>query len=115
MMTTVPALPVRSCSLSTRAPGSGSRPHRWEPGTMRSAPFSSVKSSSIQTELQTQYPRSSATAPLSACSGWPQLLRGLAERTFRLLSLKSGPNTAAYQNFRSFDDLLEDLTLVHPI
>ena len=68
---------------------------RCEPGTIRVAPFSGVKSSSIHTELHTQYPDSSAIAALSACSGWSHGLCGSADRTFRLLSLNFGPSTCA--------------------
>jgi len=44
---------VRGASGSASA-SCGSLRHLCEPGTMRMAPFSGVKSSSIQTELQTQ-------------------------------------------------------------
>ena len=40
--------------------------HWCDPGMIRNAPFSGVKSSIIQTVLQTQYPFSSAMAPMSA-------------------------------------------------
>src|ERR1022692_5198017 len=68
--TTVPAFPVTSCcsGCGSYIPGGGALPQRCDPGTMRVAPFSGVKSSSIHTEFATQYPRSSDTAPLSACS-----------------------------------------------
>ena len=55
-MTTVPALPVTSTSPGAEpaSPGSRQAPPGCERGTIRVAPFSGVKSSSIQTELQTQ-------------------------------------------------------------
>ena len=56
MITTVPAVPVTSSSSARElvSPGSGRRRQVCERGIMRVAPFSAVKSSSIQIVLHTQ-------------------------------------------------------------
>ena len=61
---------------------------RCEPGTMRVAPFTDVKSSSSQMVLHTQKPASSATGLASQCSGWHFRDQGSLDRAFRLLNLK---------------------------
>src|ERR1035437_3260141 len=59
----------------------------------RRAPFPAVKSSSIQTQLQTASPLASGSSPISTCRGWTLEERGLADRIFRLHSLKPSPRT----------------------
>ena len=68
------------------------------PGIARVAPFSGVKSSSIQMTLATQFPRASGSAPMSTCNGCAAPLCGSTERAFKLLSLGSGPSRCSTES-----------------
>jgi hypothetical protein len=90
---------------------------RCEPGTMRVAPFTDVKSSSSQMVLHTQKPDSSATGLASQCSGWHFRDQGSLDRAFRLLNLKIfAENMADGTRHRGIGNhTLEDLALVHQV